>query len=189
MSEQLLGSIEAGGTKFVCSVGNDQLEIVAQQTFPTTEPEETMQQVMNFFSAYELKSIGIGSFGPIDIRKESETYGFITSTPKLAWKNYDLLSRVLKDKNIPAFWTTDVNAAAYGEWIAGSAKGTASCVYYTVGTGIGAGAIQEGKFVEGYSHPEMGHMLVKRQADDSFSGVCPYHGDCLEGVEIGRAHV
>lgn len=187
MKEKVLGSIEAGGTKFVCAIGNEQLEIIERVSFPTTTPEETMHLVIDFFKNYELKAIGIGSFGPIDIQKTSNTYGHITSTPKLAWQNYDFVGTMKQGFDVPIAFTTDVNAAAYGEYVAGSGAGLSSCVYYTIGTGVGAGAIQKGHFIEGFSHPEMGHMIVKKHLDDPFKGSCPFHSDCLEGVAAGPA--
>lgn len=183
------GSIEAGGTKFVCAVGEENLSIVKRVSFPTTTPEETMKQVIDFFSTYQadLVSIGVGSFGPIDIHKASPTYGYITSTPKLAWQNFDFVGTLKLTFDRPIAWTTDVNTACYGEYVSGHGKGLSSVVYYTVGTGIGGGAIQNGQFIEGFSHPEMGHMLIKRHPEDSFSGTCPFHQDCLEGMAAGPA--
>lgn len=183
----IYGSIEAGGTKFVCAVSDEALNIIERVSFPTTTPEETMPLVVDFFKQYEatLKAIGIGSFGPIDINKKSETYGFITSTPKLAWQNYDVLGEMKKHFDLPMAFTTDVNAAAYGEYKLGNGKGKDSVVYYTIGTGVGGGAIQQGNFIEGFSHPEMGHTLVQPHPDDNFKGVCPFHGNCLEGMAAG----
>ncbi len=183
----MLGSIEAGGTKFVCGVGNDDLSIEEVVSFPTTTPEETMKQVIDFFKQYKLDAIGVGSFGPIDINQSSRTYGYITNTPKVGWKNFDFIGTLKKEFNIPIAWTTDVNAAAYGEYVSGAAQGLNSCVYYTIGTGVGAGAIINGKLVEGFSHPEMGHMIVKRHSGDAYGGNCPYHNDCLEGMASGKA--
>lgn len=187
MLEKYLGSIEAGGTKFVCAIGTKNLEIVDRVSFPTTTPEETMALVVDYFKQFDLLAIGIGSFGPIDIHRDSPTYGYITSTPKLAWKNYNFVGEMKKHFSVPMDWTTDVNAAAYGEYVAGKGQGLSSCVYYTIGTGVGAGAIQDGRFIEGFSHPEMGHMIIKRHEKDSFEGCCPYHGDCLEGMAAGPA--
>ncbi|MDT2747799.1 fructokinase ScrK [Vagococcus fluvialis] len=183
----IYGSIEAGGTKFVCAVSDEALNILERVSFPTTTPKETMPLVIDFFKQYEatLKAIGIGSFGPIDINKKSETYGFITSTPKLAWQNYDVLGEMKKHFDLPMAFTTDVNAAAYGEYKLGNGKGKDSVVYYTIGTGVGGGAIQQGNFIEGFSHPEMGHTLVQPHPDDNFEGVCPFHGNCLEGMAAG----
>ncbi|BBN98049.1 fructokinase ScrK [Sporolactobacillus terrae] len=186
----VLGSIEAGGTKFVCAIGNTDLEIIERVSFPTTTPDGTMKRVVDFFTQYknELEGIGVGSFGPIDIHHESDTYGYITSTPKSAWQNFDFVGTLKKAFNgIPVAWTTDVNAACYGEFVAGRGTGLNSVVYYTIGTGVGAGALQDGIFVEGFSHPEMGHMLVRHHPEDNFEGNCPFHHDCLEGMAAGPA--
>ncbi|WP_089976430.1 ROK family protein [Carnobacterium viridans] len=183
----MYGAIEAGGTKFVCAVSDKQLEIKERVSIPTTTPEETLKQVFDFFDQYTLTSIGIGSFGPIDVNEKSATYGYVTSTPKMAWKNFDFLGSVKQRYGIPVAWTTDVNAAAYGELKKGSAQGMESCLYLTVGTGIGGGAVVDGKVLSGFGHPEMGHLLVRMHPDDDFEGVCPYHGNCLEGVAAGPA--
>lgn len=185
----MYGSIEAGGTKFVCAIGDEEMTIKERVSFPTTTPEETMALVIDFFKKYEdqLVGIGIGSFGPIDIHRDSATYGYITSTPKLAWQNFDFVGTMKQAFPIPIAWTTDVNAAAYGEYVFGKGKGLSSVVYYTIGTGVGGGALQDGCFVEGFSHPEMGHMLVVPHPDDSFEGSCPFHGNCLEGMAAGPA--
>jgi fructokinase len=185
----LLGSIEAGGTKFVCSVGTPELEIIKRVSFPTTTPSETLALVIDFFQQYaeELQAIGIGSFGPIDIRPASPTYGHITTTPKLAWKDFDFLGTMTEALQVPIAFTTDVNAAAYGEYVKGHGQGLSSIVYYTIGTGVGGGAIQQGQFIEGFSHPEMGHILVRQHPDDHFEGACPYHQNCLEGLAAGPA--
>lgn len=187
----IYGSIEAGGTKFVCVVSDSSYNIINKITLPTTTPNETMQSVFDFFTPYKEKlvSIGVGSFGPIDIQKNSETYGYITSTPKKYWGNYALLPNLKKQFSIPMAWTTDVNAACYGEYTEGYGKdkNLSSLVYYTVGTGIGGGALQNGHFIEGFSHPEMGHMIIKKDKEDNFEGACPFHGDCLEGLASGPA--
>jgi len=185
---KLYGAIEAGGTKFVCAVGDDNLTVIESVSIPTTEPTEMMPKVIEFFKEHDIISIGIGSFGPIDINKESDTYGYITSTPKTAWKNFDFIGAIKEHFDIPVAFTTDVNTSLYGEFKKGIAKDINSAVYYTVGTGIGGGAMVGGKFVQGYSHPEMGHMTVKIHEDDqSFEGKCPFHGNCLEGVASGPA--
>lgn len=173
------GAIEAGGTKFVCAVSNENLEIIERVSIPTTTPDETMKSVFEFFDKYNLEAIGIGSFGPIDVNKKSKTYGYITTTPKLAWANYNFVE-IIKDRyNIPIGWTTDVNAAALGELKKGAAFGLQSCVYLTVGTGIGGGAVINGQLLEGYGHPEMGHILVRMHSNDKYEGACPYHSKLL----------
>lgn len=182
-----LGAIEAGGTKFVCGVGDDQGKILLQQRIPTTTPAETMAAVIDFFKQNPVAAIGVGSFGPIGVNTNHRDYGFITHTPKQGWRDYNLLGTLRQAFNLPVYWTTDVNVAAYGEYAVGAAKDVASLVYFTVGTGIGAGVIYNDQFLQGYSHPEAGHILLKHHPDDEFEGICPYHGDCLEGLASGPA--
>jgi fructokinase len=181
----MLGAIEAGGTKFVCAVGDHLGNITDRVQIPTTVPEETMKEVMAFFQKYPVEAIGIGSFGPIDVNTESPTYGYITSTPKTAWRDFPFVQTLKEAFPVPVGFNTDVNAAALGEATLGAAKGLDSCLYITVGTGIGAGAIVQGKLLQGLSHPEMGHILVRRHPADTYKGKCPYHHDCLEGLAAG----
>ncbi len=183
------GGIEAGGTKFVCGVSDEELNLVERISFPTTTPKETMAQVLAFFKAYQgkLAAIGVGSFGPIDVQKDSPTYGRITTTPKSAWQHYDFVGTLKGALGLPIAWTTDVNAACFGEYVAGHGRGLKSVVYYTIGTGVGGGAVLDGRFVEGFSHPEMGHMLLQRHQEDTYQGNCSFHGDCLEGLAAGPA--
>lgn len=185
----VLGSIEAGGTKFVCAIGNDNMEVLERVSIPTTTPEETLPQVFEFFKKYEgeLEAVGVGAFGPIDSNKKSETFGYITSTPKIAWQNYNFIGELERNLQVPINWTTDVNAAAYGEYYYGHGKDLDSLIYYTVGTGIGGGAIQRGEFVGGMNFPEMGHMVVNRHPHDHAKCVCPFHDSCLEGLAAGPA--
>ncbi|MCG7319553.1 ROK family protein [Brevibacillus laterosporus] len=182
-----LGAVEAGGTKFVCAIGNEYGDILERTSFPTTTPKETLDQVIDFLHRKNVDAIGIGSFGPIDVNTSSNTYGYVMNTPKLAWRNYDVLGHMKEHFSVPIAFDTDVNAAALGEATWGAAKGLDSCIYMTVGTGIGVGAIVEGKLLHGMSHPEMGHILLKPHHTDSFTGVCPYHGNCLEGMASGPA--
>ncbi|WP_218666052.1 fructokinase ScrK [Streptococcus dysgalactiae] len=185
---KLYGSIEAGGTKFVCAVGDQEFTVVDKTQFPTTTPEETIAQTIAYFKTFEadLAGIAIGSFGPIDIDPSSETYGYITTTPKPGWANVDLLGQLSTAFEIPFDVTTDVNSSAYGEALA--RPGAESLVYYTIGTGIGAGAIQKGEFVGGLGHTEAGHTYVMAHPEDvehGFLGVCPFHKGCLEGMASG----
>ena len=185
-----LGSIEAGGTKFVCAIGNHELEIIDRISIPTTNPVETMSHVINFFKKYEngLEAIGIGSFGPIDVNFQSETYGYITSTPKVVWQNFDFVGSLKKVfTDITISWTTDVNAACYGEYVAGEGQGKSCVAYFTVGTGVGGSVLHKDNFIAGFNHPEMGHMIVRKHPKDNFSGMCPFHKDCLEGMAAGPA--
>ncbi|GAB2500624.1 ROK family protein [Alkalibacterium psychrotolerans] len=183
----MLGAIEAGGTKFVVAVSNEDLSIVERASFPTTNPEETFAHVFKFFDQYDLDAIGVGSFGPIDVNANSNTYGYVTSTPKPGWQNTDFVGQLKDRYKVPVGWTTDVNAAALGELNKGAAVGKDSCLYLTVGTGVGGGAVIDGKPLEGFGHPEMGHLLVRRHQNDTYGGNCPFHNDCLEGLAAGPA--
>lgn len=187
---KLYGSLEAGGTKFICAVGNDNFEVVEKVQFPTTTPYETLEKTVAFFKRFEadLKGLAIGSFGPIDIDQNSQTYGFITSTPKPHWSNVDVVGNISKHLNVPVYFTTDVNSSAYGEIIARAKahQKVENLVYYTIGTGIGAGIMQRGEFIGGTGHTEVGHIyMAKHPADKDFNGVCPFHSGCLEGLAAG----
>lgn len=184
----LLGSIEAGGTKFVCAVGNEDYQIKDQVQFPTTTPAETLQKTVDYFKQFDVQAIGIASFGPIEIRQNSPKYGYITKTPKPGWQDTDFVGYLKKQLNVPMFFTTDVNGSAYGEYQMSllANERVNSLVYYTIGTGVGGGAIIDGKLLGAAGHPEMGHVLLKRHPDDlDFPGVCPFHKDCLEGLVAG----
>lgn len=181
----LYGAIEAGGTKFVCAVGNDDYQIIKRVNFPTTTPEETLNQVFAFFDQYDLKAIGIGSFGPIDINPNSQTYGYIKNTPKRSWENYNFVGAIKNRYEIPVGWSTDVNVAALSEATKGAGAGLNNVLYLTVGTGIGGGSIINGQMLEGFGHPEMGHIKVQPHPEDSFQGLCPFHHNCLEGMAAG----
>lgn len=183
----LIGGIEAGGTKFVCAIGNEKGEVFERISFPTSTPTETMAKAIEFFKDKNIKALGIGSFGPIDPNKKSPTYGYITSTPKPFWNNFNILNELKNNFNIPMEFDTDVNGAALGELRYGAAKGLNSALYITVGTGIGAGAVAEGKIINGLLHPEMGHIYVRRHKADLYEGCCPFHKDCLEGLASGPA--
>ncbi|GIN70721.1 putative fructokinase [Bacillus sp. J14TS2] len=183
----MLGAIEAGGTKFVCAVGKEDGTLIERIQLDTLTPENTIPHVIEFFKKHEIDALGIGSFGPIDIDKKSKTYGNITSTPKLKWRNYPFLQELKNALQVPMEFNTDVNAAALGEVMLGAAQDVDSCMYITVGTGVGVGAVIQGELLQGLSHPEMGHILVRRHPDDTYEGFCPYHGDCLEGMAAGPA--
>jgi fructokinase len=182
-----IGAIEAGGTKFVCGIGNDRGEIEERVSFPTERPETTMPRVLDYFRDKRVEAFGVGSFGPINADPLSPEYGRITTTPKPGWAGYPVLDALKQEFDVPFGWDTDVNAAALGEATWGAAKGLDSCIYYTIGTGVGAGVYAEGKLVHGLVHPEAGHVLVRRHERDGFEGCCPYHGDCLEGMAAGPA--
>jgi len=186
-----LATIEAGGTKFNVGIGNGTGAILSQAEFETRAPDETFAQVRAWLDreidrSGPIAAIGIASFGPIDVDRASAGWAHLGLTPKLAWRGADMAGW-LRGYGVPIALDTDVNGAALGEWRWGAARGTARACYLTVGTGIGGGAVLDGKMLSGRSHPEMGHMYVRRQPDDPFAGVCPTHGDCLEGLASGPA--
>jgi fructokinase len=182
------GGIEAGGSKFLCAIARDpDKPPIASLRIPTTRPEETLAKVVAFFDEYHLKALGIACFGPIDLRRGSPTYGFITETPKLAWKHTNIAGLLGRTLSVPVGFDTDVNAAALAEARYGAARGLDYVGYFTVGTGIGGGAVIKGEMIHGLVHPEMGHIPVPRHPHDSFRGCCPFHGDCLEGMASGLA--
>jgi len=182
------GALEAGGTKMVLSVLDENGHIIKRESIPTTTPEDTMPKMIAFFRENPVEALGIGSFGPVDLHPESPTYGYITSTPKLAWRNYPILGAFRDALGIPVGFDTDVNAAGISEHKLGAGKGLDNCMYVTIGTGIGAGLIINGKPVHGLIHSELGHMfLTPDPADPTPEGFCPYHKHCLEGLAAGPA--
>jgi fructokinase len=178
------GGVEAGGTKWVCGIGTGPDDLHALETFPTTTPAETLARAAAFFDQNGgVSAIGVGSFGPIDLRA-----GRITTTPKPGWAETDVVSVLQSALGVPVAFDTDVNAAALGEGRWGAAMGLDTFCYFTVGTGIGGGVIAGGRLVHGLIHPEVGHMLIPHdRARDSFGGSCPFHGDCFEGLAAGSA--
>lgn len=188
---KLYGGIEAGGTKFVCAVGMGPDQIFAEQTIPTTTPEQTLEQTISFFKEQghgPISAIGIASFGPLDPDPNSPTYGYITATPKPGWSHTDFVGPVRKKLEIPVGFDTDVNVAALGEWRWGVARDLAAFIYLTIGTGIGGGGLVNGGMMHGLIHPEMGHIRIPHDINrDPFPGVCPFHGDCFEGLANGPA--
>ncbi|MBQ3278209.1 MAG: ROK family protein [Clostridia bacterium] len=183
-----LGTLEAGGTKMVLSVGNENNELLEQTSIPTETPAKTIPAMVEWFKSKDIIALGIGSFGPVDLNPKSQTYGYITSTPKQGWTNQPLLPTLQESLHVPAMIDTDVNAAALAEWKLGAAKGLNSCMYVTIGTGVGAGLVVEGHLVHGLLHPEMGHMLLQPAKNDPTpDGFCPFHKGCLEGLASGPA--
>ncbi len=183
------GGIEAGGTKWVCAVAEEPGRADKVDTFPTTSPEETVARAVRFFTENgPVEVLGVGAFGPVDIRPESPTWGTITTTPKPGWGDADVVTPLRSGLKVPIALDTDVNVAALGEWRWGAAAGLDSFCYITVGTGIGGGAVVNGRLLHGLLHPEFGHIRVPHdRARDPFDGICPYHGDCLEGLASGEA--
>jgi len=190
---RLFAGIEAGGTKFVCAVGSNPQDMGEPVSFPTTQPSETIRRTKSFLREQEaragkLSGIGIASFGPVDPKPGSETYGFITTTPKPGWANFDFVSAIRAHFDVPIGFDTDVNAAALGEWRWGAGQGLDTFLYLTIGTGIGGGGLFNGQLMHGLIHPEMGHMLLPHDFQrDPYPGRCPYHSDCFEGLACGPA--
>ena len=189
---EFYGGIEAGGTKFVCAIGNDPDHIFAEVRFETSSPDETLKKSVKFFKnhsqEFPLKAIGIASFGPVDINPGSPTYGSITKTPKPGWSDTNIVG-VIKDAfEVPVVFDTDVNGALLGEHHWGAVQGIDNSIYLTIGTGIGGGAMVDGNLVHGLVHPEMGHVRLPHDRKlDPFDGICPFHNDCFEGLAAGPA--
>lgn len=188
------GCVEAGGTKFICAVANEAGNIESEVRIPTTTPEETLGQALRFFQAQHglgdaaLRSLGVACFGPVDLQAESPTYGMITATPKAGWRMTPVVRFFQEGLGIPVGFDTDVNGAALAEGVWGAGKGLQDFVYVTIGTGIGGGAVVGGRAVHGAMHPEMGHMRIPHDRErDPFAGICPFHGDCWEGLCSGPA--
>jgi fructokinase len=183
------GGVEAGGTKWVLAIGDGPDDVRETTTFPTTTPDETLARTAAFFGQNGgISALGIGSFGPIDARRSSPKWGHITTTPKPGWADTDVAGALGLALGVPVAFDTDVNAAALGEQRWGAAIGLDTFCYITIGTGIGGGGMSNGRLMHGLLHPEYGHMRIPHDRDvDPFDGVCPYHGDCFEGLAAGGA--
>lgn len=189
---RLFGAVEAGGTKFVCAIGDESGTLHAEWRFPTADPDSTLARVLDFFKAgcgsLTPSALGVACFGPVVLERQSPNYGFIGNTPKPGWSNTDVAAMLAREFSCPVGFDTDVNAAALAEHRWGAGRGTQNLVYLTVGTGIGGGVLIEGAPLHGLMHPEIGHIHPRRHVRDlNFAGVCPFHGDCLEGLASGPA--
>ena len=184
--EKLYGALEAGGTKMVCAIGDEQGHILERISIPTETPAVTMPRMIEFFKKHSICALGIGCFGPVDLDRNSPTYGYITITPKLAWQNYPIVAEFSKALGVSVGFDTDVNAAALGEATWGCTRDVENSIYVTVGTGVGVGVIAGGKPYHGMLHPEGGHILLCPHPSDPLkAGACPYHPNCLEGLAAG----
>lgn len=187
-----LAGVELGGTKCVCTLGTGPDDIREQAVIPTTRPGATLGAIERLLLAWRtqhgpIAALGIASFGPVDLRTESPTYGFIRATAKPDWTDTDVLGRLARALAVPVELNTDVNGAALAEQRWGAARELDDFAYVTVGTGIGAGLIVGGRPVRGFGHTELGHLRIARMPGDAWAGSCPYHGDCLEGLASGTA--
>jgi len=184
----IYGSIEGGGTKFVCAVGSTPDDLREIVTFATTTPDETLGRAVDFLSGHvQLDGVGIAMFGPLDLIPSSNMYGSVRATPKPGWSGVDVVAPFREGFGVPVGFDTDVNGAALGEGRWGAGRGLQTFMYVTVGTGIGGGGVIDGQPMHGLVHPEIGHLRIPRRADDPFAGRCPFHGDCLEGLASGPA--
>lgn len=189
---ELIGAIEAGGTKFVLALARADGAILAETRIPTRTPSECFPDIAAFFGSASaehgaISAFGVASFGPIDIDPASVGYGTFTTTPKPGWAGARFQD-VLGPFGAPIVVDTDVNGAALGEWEKGAGQGCRTLAYTTVGTGIGCGVLRDGRSLMGFSHYEGGHIAVAHDhARDSYQGFCPFHGDCLEGMAAGPA--
>jgi fructokinase len=185
----LYGGVETGGTWCVCAVGSAPDSIIARTRLPTTDPQQTLAQIVEFFRQHpQTAAIGVGSFGPADVNPHSAHWGEVTTTPKPGWGDVPVGRVLERELAVPVCFDTDVGAAALGEARWGAGIGAQSLCYVTVGTGVGVGLLLDGRPWHGIVHPEVGHMRIPHDpAKDPFAGVCPYHGDCLEGLASGPA--
>jgi fructokinase len=187
----ILGGIDAGGTSFRCLVGHGPTDILAETSFPTTTPQETLAQAIAFFRdgpGRAATGIGIACFGPVAVDPAHPRHGHILATPKPGWADTDVVGPLAAALARPVRIETDVIAAALGEARWGAGQGEPNLAYITVGTGIGAGILAGGQPLHGALHPEAGHIRVPRHPDDlAFAGVCPFHGDCVEGLASAPA--
>ena len=183
----LIGGIEAGGTKMICAVGDENGNIKDRVSFPTRQPKETFEDMIGYFRQWEIEALGIGCFGPLDLNKQSKTYGYITKTPKKGWENCNIVGTFRDAFGIPVGFDTDVNGAVLGEVTWGAAKGLENAIYITIGTGVGVGVYLNGALLHGLVHPEAGHVLLSRHPNDSYEGKCPFHKNCVEGLAAGPA--
>lgn len=193
-NNKLFGGVEAGGTKFVCATGAGADRFQVSVEIPTRDAETTLREVIDFFRAQsdggqELSGLAIGSFGPLELNESAPDYGRILKATKPGWEGCDIRGALARALDIPVAIETDVNAAAIGEMNWGAARDLQHCLYVTVGTGIGVGAIVDGKILHGVHHPEMGHTSVPISPNDAdgFEGICPYHQSCVEGLASGMA--
>lgn len=182
-----LGALEAGGTKMVCAIGDETGKIEERISIPTKTPQETIPLLIDFYQKRGIDALGIGCFGPLELNPQSEKYGYITTTTKEAWRNFDFLGSMKRALKCPAGFDTDVNGSVLGEVTFGQAKGKSCVLYLTIGTGVGAGIYIEGKLLHGMLHPEAGHVLITKRESDTYKGKCPYHKNCLEGLAAGPA--
>jgi fructokinase len=183
----LYGALEAGGTKMVCALGDENGRILEQVSIPTIDPDTTMPEIIKYFKDKDIKALGIACFGPIDLNRKSPTYGYITTSPKQKWAGYNIVGAMKDALHVPVGFDTDVNGSLLGEITYGQAQGLTDALYLTIGTGIGGGVYTNGRLLHGMLHPELGHMRLIMHPEDTYKGLCPFHGQCFEGLAAGPA--
>lgn len=183
----LFGGLEAGGTKMICAIGDENGNIIDQIKFKTEAPKISMPKMIEYFKKFDIKGLGISCFGPIDINKKHDTYGYILKTTKEKWAMTNIVGMFKEALNIPVTLDTDVNGACLAEATYGAGKDRENVVYFTVGTGIGVGVYLNGRLHHGTMHTEGGHMFVNKHIDDNYEGCCIFHKNCLEGMASGPA--
>ncbi|WP_219894829.1 ROK family protein [Aquisediminimonas profunda] len=187
---QRIAGIELGGTKAIAALAR-QGQILEQIALPTTSPDETIGSLLDILSRWnaesELVAIGVATFGPVRLDPDAHDFGRILDTPKIGWRGTDILGRVKSRFSCPVGLDTDVNAAGLAEAMLGAGRNCRTIIYVTLGTGVGGGIIVDGSPVRGKLHPEIGHLRLRRASGDAFAGICPFHGDCIEGLISGPA--
>ncbi len=183
----LIGALEAGGTKMVCAIGDETGKIYDQVSIPTETPDVTIPKLIEYFEKNTVDALGIASFGPVELDPKAPNYGYITTTTKVAWRNFDMAGSFARALKCPIGFDTDVNGSVLGEVTFGQARGKSCVIYLTIGTGVGAGIYIEDKLLHGMLHPEAGHVLIEKRNGDAYAGKCPYHRNCLEGLAAGPA--
>ncbi|WP_160680746.1 ROK family protein [Clostridium sp. C8-1-8] len=191
MSNYVIG-IDLGGTKISTALSDFDGNVISQSIIATDAHEgeiavlgriiKTVEDVMENgkVTIEEVKAIGIGSPGPLNAKT-----GIIITTPNLPFKNFDLVSPIREKFQVPVYLDNDANVAAIGEFMFGAGKGTENMVYFTVSTGVGGGAVLNGKIYRGNTSNalEIGHATV---APDGPRCNCGNIG-CLEAVSSGTA--
>ncbi|QIK79929.1 ROK family protein [Sphingomonas piscis] len=187
----MIAGVELGGTKCICSLADASGDVRAQETVATTSPDETLAAIerilIGWQQSHAFERLGVASFGPVDLDAGSATWGYITATPKGGWIRTDVGRRLGAAVGVRPAFDTDVNSAALAEMRWGAGRGLKDFAYITVGTGVGVGLIVNGSPTRGFAHGELGHVRVARHPDDRFTGACPFHGDCVEGLASGSA--
>jgi fructokinase len=188
MTHPLVAGLELGGTKCIAMLASGPDAVEHEVRVPTTTPAETLAALEEALAGWGgFAAIGVASFGPVSVDPHAADHGSITTTPKPGWAHTDVLRRLRVRFGVPVGFHTDVVGAALGEGRWGAAAGLADHAYVTVGTGIGVGLVADGRPLSGMTHPELGHFRPQRLRGDDWTGSCPFHGDCVEGLASGPA--